>query len=262
MIARHHGALPIRRLFEPRQGKSHACNLAVAAARGELMIWTDDDVLVDADWIAAYTEAAARWPDAHYFGGVIDPWFECTPPAWIVANLQHLVGMLVMRDFGPDEHYLARDEVPFGANMAFRTEILRENGFNPDLGPTGNDNVRGEESAMIRALSSRGIRGVWVPGARVQHFITRHRLTQRYLWEHFRGYGRAEMRTELMNQVPQVGKTCGGVPRWMIRNAVETWMLAQWKRLWTRSEWVPTYIQAAIGMGNIQELRLRSRSGR
>src|SRR4051812_37235025 len=54
VLARYQGRLPLRRLSEPSQGHSHARNRAVRAARGELLIWTDDDVLVEPDWIAGY----------------------------------------------------------------------------------------------------------------------------------------------------------------------------------------------------------------
>src|SRR5262245_24832825 len=77
------GCLPLRRLFEPTPGKSHAANLALAHARGELILWTDDDVMVDPDWLSAYAGAAARWPDVAYFGGRIVPLFEAPPPRWL-----------------------------------------------------------------------------------------------------------------------------------------------------------------------------------
>jgi glucosyl-dolichyl phosphate glucuronosyltransferase len=46
IIAHHAEWLPIRRLFEPKAGKSHAANLGIQHATGELIICTDDDVLV------------------------------------------------------------------------------------------------------------------------------------------------------------------------------------------------------------------------
>ncbi|HZW29633.1 MAG TPA: glycosyltransferase, partial [Isosphaeraceae bacterium] len=248
----------IRRLFEPRQGKSHACNLAVAAARGELMIWTDDDVLVDPDWIATYSEAAARWPDAGYFGGTIQLWFECAPPQWFLDN-KYLEAMVAARDLGPEERYLSETENPFGANMAIRTELLKENSFDPNLGPRENNNIRGEESALIGTLRSRGIRGVWVPGARLQHFVVKRRLTRAYLWEFYRGAGRTEAR---LYPTLEVGKRWGGVPRWLLRGAVEAWLAAGWKRLWSRSQWVPAYTRAAFCFGMIAEARHAARNGR
>ena len=77
-------------------------------------------MLVGPEWLAAYHEAAERWPDAGYFGGLIEPWFECLPPAWISENLKLLEGVLAIRDFGTEEHYLSELEPPWGANMAVR----------------------------------------------------------------------------------------------------------------------------------------------
>lgn len=47
------GRLPIRREFEPRRGHTPARNHAVDAAKGEYIVWTDDDVVVDPGWLAA-----------------------------------------------------------------------------------------------------------------------------------------------------------------------------------------------------------------
>ena len=58
IIARHAEWLPIGRLFEPKAGKSHAANLGIHHATGELIICTDDDVLVSPGWLSAYLAAA------------------------------------------------------------------------------------------------------------------------------------------------------------------------------------------------------------
>src|SRR4051812_4932182 len=62
VLSRHFAGLPLRRVFEPRQGLSNARNAAIDVAAGELICWTDDDVLVDPGWLSAYVEAASRWP--------------------------------------------------------------------------------------------------------------------------------------------------------------------------------------------------------
>jgi glucosyl-dolichyl phosphate glucuronosyltransferase len=63
VITRHQKVLPIQGLHESRQGHSNARNCAIDAARSDLLTWTDDDVLVDSEWLAAYVGAAERWPD-------------------------------------------------------------------------------------------------------------------------------------------------------------------------------------------------------
>jgi glycosyltransferase involved in cell wall biosynthesis len=83
VIARHQDALPLRRLFEPEQGLSNARNSAVAVAKGDYILWTDDDVLVSSNWLVEYANAFRSWPDAAFFGGPIEPWFSTEPPAWL-----------------------------------------------------------------------------------------------------------------------------------------------------------------------------------
>ena len=80
VLSRYGEFLPIRRVFEPRQGTCHARNTAVREARGELLVQTDDDVLVDRAWLQEYCAAATRFPEAAFFGGTIEPWFESSPP--------------------------------------------------------------------------------------------------------------------------------------------------------------------------------------
>src|SRR5689334_10974234 len=71
VIGRHTTSLPLRRLHEPRQGQSNARNHALTEAAGELILWTDDDVLLGPEWIAQYVRAAMLHPKAAYFGGPI-----------------------------------------------------------------------------------------------------------------------------------------------------------------------------------------------
>lgn len=56
--------LPLRALRFDTPGKSHALNYAIEHARGDYILWTDDDVLVDRQWIASYVAAFRRWPEA------------------------------------------------------------------------------------------------------------------------------------------------------------------------------------------------------
>ena len=54
------GRLPIRREFEPRRGHTPARNRAWMPAKGEYIVWTDDDVVVDPGWLAALCGAFCR----------------------------------------------------------------------------------------------------------------------------------------------------------------------------------------------------------
>jgi glycosyltransferase involved in cell wall biosynthesis len=258
VLERHQGRLPLRRILETRQGLSHARNAAVAAARGDLLVWTDDDVLVDRDWLASYVRAAHRWPEAAYFGGPIEPWFAATPPDWAVANLTALQGMLVVRDFGAVEGPLPPGQYPFGANMAFRREVFVGRSFDPSLGRMAYQPLLGEETAFMAGLQGAGHLGVWVPTARLRHYVAAERLTRRYLWRYYHGHGRTCVRTDGFPP----GRLLGGVPRWLWSRYARSLGRSMLERLLGRPAWVGSYQRAAQARGMIAECRaLRERRG-
>ncbi len=58
VIAEFEARLPIRSLFEGELGLSRARNRRAAAAQGDLILFTDDDVTVEAGWLEAYPPEA------------------------------------------------------------------------------------------------------------------------------------------------------------------------------------------------------------
>ena len=62
VIAEFEARLPVRSLFEAELGLLRARNRGAAAARGDLTLFTDDDVAVEASWLEAYVDATERWP--------------------------------------------------------------------------------------------------------------------------------------------------------------------------------------------------------
>jgi hypothetical protein len=254
VIGRLAGALPLRRLAEPTPGLSNARNRAIEAARGDLLVWTDDDVLVEPDWLAEYVAAAGRFPHAGYFGGTVDPWFAAEPPRWVVRNLEHVGGPFALRQLGPDVRPFAGTEAPFGANMAFRTAALREHRFDPKLGRIGAGMLSGEETALIHRLRTTTGPGVWVGPARVRHYIPADRMTTGYVWKFFHGIGRTEQRLRGLEPGTPLVR---GVPRWAIRR----YAVARAKSLvfapFESSRWIKNFIAAARAKGEIDECRAR-----
>jgi len=249
VVASFADRLPIRHIIEHRQGQSHARNCAHDAAKGELLIWTDDDVLVDEDWLAAYVGAAHRWPNAGYFGGLIVPWFEHDPPGWIVENRRVLEGILVARDLGPMERPFLQNEWPYGASMAFRLRSVRGYSFDPNLGLTGDNAIRGDETEYCKTLQRSGIQGVWVPSAAVQHFVVARRMTLKYVWAYHEGFGRAQARIGS----PQTQKMLFGAPRWLYRQYVQACVAFAFQRVVGNKDWLRSYIEAAEALGAIRE---------
>lgn len=242
VIASHSDFLPIRRLFQALPGKSHAANLAIEHAVGDLILWTDDDVLVAPRWLAEFVEAAQRHPEAAYFGGTVDPLFEVDPPGWIRRHMPVLGDIYAIRQFGEEIRPLGPLEFPFGANMAIRREIHEAHRFDVHLGPSGDDQVRGEEIVLFGGMKRHDLIGIWVGTARVQHFIPAERLNRQYIWKWYFGLGRTRYRQHFTadRALDVKGPRLGPYPRWMVRQSLESllasWTLSPWKNLrWLRA---------------------------
>lgn len=236
--------LPLRPIFEAETGLSHARNAAVRAARGEYIVWTDDDVLVDPGWLAAYCAAFRRWPEAAFFGGPIEPWFEGTPPEWLAPALHHVRGAYALLDLGPAPIVLDGEDVPFGANYAVRLDEQRTELYDANLGRRGTALTSGEETAVFVSLIARGLHGRWVPGAVVQHYIPQSRQTIAYLRERFAGNGRA-MAYEFDGR-----RSFLGCPYWVWRQAVECEVKYRYRRLVASpAEWMHDLISASRAWG-------------
>ncbi len=182
--------LPLRRVLEEQMGLSNARNAAVQASRGQYILWTDDDVLVDHHWLEAMCEAFERHPDAAFFGGPIEPLFEGQPPRWLADDWRLVADAYALRDFGSQELPLTTDRLPFGANYAVRTAEQRAHSYNPMLGRRGAQMTAGEETEVLLALLAEGCTGWWTPAASVKHFIPTQRQTEEYLRSFHEGIGR------------------------------------------------------------------------
>jgi glycosyltransferase involved in cell wall biosynthesis len=255
VIASFSDRLPIRRLFEPKQGHSNARNCALHQARGEYILWTDDDVLVDRKWVAEYWKALNKYPDAAFFGGVIEPYFAVEPPSWIRRHIDRLAGAFAIRDLGRDILPFQDDEVPYGANMAFKTEILKKFTFNPRLGRIGSGMLGDDELEVITRLRQSGLYGVWVGTARVKHHIEVQRLTKKYLWEFYRGVSRTQCRRSEPSTT--AARYMWNAPRWAIRKYCEcllkTFVFAPFKG----KRWLSAFMAAAYYRAVIDEARER-----
>ena len=185
--------LPIRVVREDAAGLSHARNRGVAEARGTYICWTDDDVLIDPNWLSAYAAAFARHPDAAVFGGEIIPVLEPPTPRWFArfADQWPLTTLLARRDHGgqPVPLSFKNAVVPWGANFAVRTAEQRTVAYEPGLGVSPLQRRVGEEAEAVFQIMKRGATGWWVPEARVRHIIPVKRQTWRYVYEFFLSCG-------------------------------------------------------------------------
>lgn len=115
--------LPLRYCRQPVPGKSIALNHGLRRVRGEIVLFTDDDVEPDPDWLLNHVRAMDAHPGVRMVGGRIRV-DHGTLPAWL-ANSFNLRGMLVTEhDLGDEPRPYAAGEHPFGPNMSVRRSCL------------------------------------------------------------------------------------------------------------------------------------------
>ena len=183
--------LPVRKKLETKVGLSNARNQAIDTAKGEYIVWTDDDVVVDPGWLSAYVDAFRRWPEAAVFGGPIKPRYEPPVTRWVAEAETLLEGPFAIRDFGDRVQPLliAGYRIPFGANFAIRAKEQRAFRYDPNLGAAPNRPRSGDETDVIARLLESGATGYWIPKAMVDHCIGPNRQTVRYIAAFFEADG-------------------------------------------------------------------------
>jgi glycosyltransferase involved in cell wall biosynthesis len=172
--------LPIRRVTEGRQGLANARNRAAVEFRGDVLLFTDDDIRFAHGWLAAYQDAIRRFPNAEYFGGRILPDWGQAKPGWIGAEPLPLIdGVLGWFDHGVETRLFgATQPLPFGASFAVKRSLFEKIGlFRADLGTGGTGLGRGEETELLMRARDAGAQGVYVGEALCNHSYDPRRVT-------------------------------------------------------------------------------------
>lgn len=169
----------LRYEFQGEQGLSHARNRGIACARGETLLFTDDDVLPAPDWLEV-TLAGLDEHGADACGGYIAPIWEVPPPNWLT---ERFYGFLAVRTDRSDSYMITDpSQAPFGANMAFRRSVFdRVGNFDIRRGRHGNILAGGEDIELFERILSAGLRAVFLGHSRVRHKVEAYRCTKRYL---------------------------------------------------------------------------------
>ena len=175
-----HPDIKFRYYVEPQQGLSYARNCGIRNAEGDLLVYVDDDALVNPEYLQTYADFFEHNHEAAAAGGPILPQYDgCEEPSWMSHyTRQLLTGKLYL---GESEREFPGDAFPGGGNAAYRKSVFDEVGlFNVELGRKGNSLIGAEEKDLFDKMTSRGMKFFYLPTAILYHLIPPKKLTQDY----------------------------------------------------------------------------------
>jgi len=207
------GRLPLRYEFEGRQGRPIALNRSIELCRSDLLIWTDDDVLVGQDWLGAFVRGATKYPHAAVFGGPVVPWFPVTPREELVEAFPVIRTGFCGVDYGLPEGEADAPYRAHGVNMAARLSRLNGTRYREGLGPTGTQWMGDDDTTFVEETRRRGGVFVWLPAMTLQHYVDPARFKLSYLRGFYIGVGL----TWIRNHGVPPGRQVLGAPIWMWR---------------------------------------------
>jgi glycosyltransferase involved in cell wall biosynthesis len=212
--------LPLTSLLEALPGKSRALNLAIKQARGELLIFTDDDVEPEPAWLQSYIDASLSHPDIDGFAGKVLPKWLGELPSWLHTEGPFALprGITNTRDFGDKPKILSDEVVPGGVNTALRKSAVTTTGwFRIELGP-GTDIPFAEDTDYMRRYQQAGGRFLYLPSALLHHCNAPERMTKNYVTNWMYQVGRCEILAFNNTFKP---RSVAGIPIYLLRQAVE-----------------------------------------
>lgn len=259
VIAQFSDSLPIKRISEPTPGLSNARNAAVRNASGDYIVWTDDDVLVDENWLVAYAGAFRKYPEAAVFGGPVEPWFEGEPPGWLTKGWKYIATSYAVRDLGDLEFPFESQKTssfPYGANFAIKMSAQEQYKYDPELGLKAGKIILGEETVMMQSIFSEGYSGWWIPSARVKHWLPKTRQSLGYIKRYYEGQGRTKSKSEDIVKCARIF----GYPRWMLRKLFPEIFLCCLLAIIQNEKWLEKYVEIYRVLGSMRESKLLAKN--
>ncbi|HEY5107224.1 MAG TPA: glycosyltransferase family 2 protein [Caulobacteraceae bacterium] len=231
--------LPVTYVHEPAAGVANARNAGLAAARGGLIAFLDDDEEASAGWLAALLEAQAAFDADAVFGPV-----RARAPRGLARHRAYLERFFSR--VGPagagliDHHYGCGDSLVRRAAMPDPDRPFR----------AVRNLIGGEDDLLFGEMKAAGARFAWAPDAWVWEDPAPERLSLAYTVRRAFAYGQGPTSACAIAQPPDRL----GVARWMAIGVVQVVVFG----LMAAVQWITggdrraeTLDRAARGLGKV-----------
>jgi len=181
-------------IFEQRQGVHYARNSAAMQAKGDILYFTDDDMVAEPDLLTNLMKVFSYDPLIGCATGKILPRFEVPPPRWVERYLINGYLSLTERD-KPEEFVVSRDDMVFSCHQAVLRDVFcLAGGFNPE-NRAGTWIGDGETGLNIK-IKAMGYRFAYTSNSVIYHIIPKERMTLGYIVRRIGNQGFCDSYTE------------------------------------------------------------------
>jgi glycosyltransferase involved in cell wall biosynthesis len=245
--------LPLRYLQEPTPGKNSALLTGLAQAAGEILIFTDDDIIAEADWLREFVAGIHRRPDYDLFGGRILP--SLPHGASDELGLLQRTGSFIKSAYVIADWDLPEGPIKvghiWGPNMAVRRRVF-DSGitFDPNIGPNGNNYIMGSESDFLNRAANQGFKGAYIPSAVVKHQIRPEQLNLSWLAGRAYRWGRGSVR----RTPPKSKFQFLNAPLYLYRKCINEYLKYVWANLLNQTDRIEKMIAFNITKGALVQM--------
>ena len=179
-FAAEHTDINFRYVVEKEQGLSAARNKGIKEAKGDLLVYIDDDAFVDPHYLSDYVNWFASHPETMAAGGPIIPYYEQgEEPEWMTPYTRAL--LTAWMDYGDKVREYPKGRYPGGGNAAYRKEVFEKVGlFNTALGRKGGNLMGSEEKDIFAKMHQLGMQVLYLPWPVLHHVIPQTKLEEDY----------------------------------------------------------------------------------
>jgi len=244
----------LRYIFEPKQGVSNARNAGINSAKGEILAFTDDDVIINEDWLQNIVNFSKNH-DFDALGGKVIAMYPKETPQWIKDCKDILCGPIVSHDYGDSVQSYNNSMLPFiGANMIIKHKTLDEIGcFNILIG-LGHGTM-GEDSEIFRRLQINNKKIIYNPDIIIFHPVDTDRMNLKYFAKWHMAQGKYLTSKNIENNNINFVYLFGA-PRYLFREAIYLlWKMI--KSLNNKRLFIKAYTDLFVRFGMIIAYRSR-----
>ncbi len=190
--------------FEPIQGKQFALNNGISAANGEIIAFTDDDIILPSDWIKKIIQTFTN-EHIDLCGGKTEVnWPDKSPPVWFDDSMSAVVGAI---NLGPNRiSPPPLGYAPAGANLISRKSLFER------VGLFSTEHYRHMDQEFGERCAKKGVKIAYEPEIVVFAPIDSKCLTKKYFrrWAFKSGFPVGEENSAIK------GLSKFYIPKWMI----------------------------------------------